>query len=280
MEETARETAATDVALVVKHNAKFTKSILHMIAREIQKEWQARSDADADDEGYTYEVLDPFGGIGGIFDVREYITDYDDPAQLSITCIELEQEWASQGYDQLHYDDEMGDRMVCADFLKWATPTHKYLFDIVATSCTYGNRMADHHDAKDGSKRNTYKHTLGRDLSENNSGGMQWGDEYRQFHHESWQRVFGLLTNGGLFILNVKDHIRKGKRQPVSAWHKTTCKQLGFELIGDIEVPVRGNRQGENHEARVDVEHVFLFRKPYTLSLKYRAEQFPELRSV
>ena len=37
--------------------------------------------------------------------------------------------------------------------------------DCIVTSPCYGNRMADHHDAKDSSRRITYKHKLGRDMS-------------------------------------------------------------------------------------------------------------------
>lgn len=38
-------------------------------------------------------------------------------------------------------------------------PFDNRMFDAVITSPTYGNRMADHHDAQDGSKRITYRHS-------------------------------------------------------------------------------------------------------------------------
>ena len=50
-------------------------------------------------------------------------------------------------------------------------------FDMVVTSPTYGNRMADHHNAKDGRRRITYTHNLGRTLTPGNSGAMQWGED-------------------------------------------------------------------------------------------------------
>ena len=57
-------------------------------------------------------------------------------------------------------------------------------FDAICTSPTYGNRMADHHEARDGSPRDTYRHVLGRPLTPGNSGALHWGDgiageEYR-----------------------------------------------------------------------------------------------------
>ena len=78
------------------------------------------------------------------------------------------------------------------------------------TSPTYGDRLADHHDARDGSVRHSYKHDLGRDLHPDNSGAMQWGPAYRDFHTAAWVEVRRVLRPGGRFVLNVKDHVRGG----------------------------------------------------------------------
>ena len=59
-------------------------------------------------------------------------------------------------------------------------------FDAVVTSPCFGNRMADHHNAKDNSKRHTYRHYLGRELTKGSAAGMQWGEEYKHFHTEAW----------------------------------------------------------------------------------------------
>ena len=105
---------------------------------------------------------------------------------------------------------------------------------MVVTSPTYGNRLADHHNAKDGSRRISYTHTLGRTLTPGNSGAMHWGKDYRLLHRLSWEEVARVLSIGGLFVLNVSNHIRKGEEVPVVQWHR------------DIEVPTARLRYGAN----------------------------------
>jgi hypothetical protein len=234
----------TDVT-AVKHNAKFSRNItdeITTIVRGIQ-------------DGYKVpilRVLDPMGGVGGIFDLHAVDS-------LAIDMVEIEHEWAITA--TMHpLADRDRDNVYNADFLAWEPPAY-WLYDIVVTSPTYGNRMADKHEAKDTSKRNTYRHTLGRMLTEGSSAGMQWGDEYRAFHQEAWRKVWDLLTPGGYFIVNVKDHIRKGEKQPVSAWHRNVLLSIGFELIDTRNLKVRGNRQGQNGQARVDCEQIYVFKK-------------------
>ena len=183
------------------------------------------------------KVLDPFAGIGRIHELMHCET----------TGVEIEPEWAA-----LH----PGTR--CANILRFRTSIK---FDVIATSCTYGNRMADHHDAKDGSVRHTYKHYLGRDLHEDNSGQLQWGDEYRHFHELAWKRVVTFLKPKGLFILNISDHIRSGERQPVVQWHVQCLQRLGLIPTKWYLVPTRRLRHGENHDVRVEYEEVVVFRK-------------------
>lgn len=127
---------------------------------------------------------------------------------------------------------------------------------------TYGNRMADHHDAKDDSKRITYRHKLGRPLHERNTGQMQWGGEYMLMHRLAWIEVWRVLTPGGWFVLNIRDHIRDGKRVPVCDWHVLTAKSIGFELRNEQEVKTRGMRFGANRDLRLDHEMVYTFIKP------------------
>lgn len=235
---------------VTKHPAKFTNVIMDQIERVVLAECER-----FDPEEPVY-LFDPMGGIGGVFGLHTAIDG------LMITCIEIEKEWAEAADgNPLKY---ICDHAIHDDFLRWVGTEEDMDWDIAVTSPTYGNRMADKHQPSpsDTSKRNTYKHTLGRNLTPGSSAGMQWGEEYRVFHVTCWNEVYRLLKPGGLFVLNVKDHIRAGVKQPVVAWHRAVCKQLKFILIEDIEIPVRGNRQGENHEVRVDVEHVMVLRRP------------------
>ena len=106
-------------------------------------------------------------------------------------------------------------------------------FDAICTSPTYGNRMADHHNARDASPRHTYRHVLGRPLTRGNSGALQWGDgiageEYRALHVAVWTECRRVLKPGGIFVLNVKDHIRGGVLQEVTKWHSVALLMLGF----------------------------------------------------
>lgn len=48
---------------------------------------------------------------------------------------------------------------------------------------------------------------------------MQWGRNYCEFHDRAWAEAVRVLKPGGLFMLNIKDHIRGGRRQRVTLWH-------------------------------------------------------------
>jgi len=141
------------------------------------------------------------------------------------------------------------------------TSTGTYIGEGYLHHNTYGNRMADHHNAKDGSKRNTYRHTLGRELSPQNSGSLQWGAEYRRFHYKAWKEVRRVLRDDGRFVLNIKDHIRKGKIISVTHFHLLLPIIMGFDLVKEYQVATPGLREGENHEARISHESILVFRK-------------------
>lgn len=116
--------------------------------------------------------------------------------------------------------------------------------------------MADSHNAQDGSKRNTYTHTLGRKLHDNNSGKMQWGVKYRNLHIKAYQEAYRVLRAEGIFILNIKNHIRKGEEIDVHAWHIQALKDVGFSFIETVEVKCAGNGFGQNAHIRTGVEYV------------------------
>jgi hypothetical protein len=218
-------------ATIVKHPARYNDAILSVI------------DAALSEHVIDGTVVDPFGGVGGIHKLHGYNT----------LAIELEPEWAEQA--------ALLGPTWCGDFFDWE-PHSKV--GAVVTSCTYGNRMADNHQPgeDDKSTRITYRHSLGRELDERNSGGMQWGVEYRAFHIRAWIKVRELLTGGGIFVLNVKDHVRKGEIVPVVDWHrKRVLGTGGFELLDDVQVPVTGMGFGANGQVRVAHEHVMTFER-------------------
>lgn len=192
-------------------------------------------------------VLDPFAGVGKLANIRDY--GYEGAICLN----ELEPEWAHQTpFHPLNYVT-IGD----SEHL----PYGDNFFLAVCTSCTYGNRMADHHNAQDTSRRNTYKHALGRDLTAGNTGAMQWGEEYRRKHEAVWRECRRVLTDGGLFILNVSDHIRKGEVVPVTQWHIDTLSSLGFVVEEHRKIPTPRLRYGANGGVRVEYESIVVLRR-------------------
>lgn len=211
-----------------QHPAKFSDSILEIIKGEIE-------------ENDNVRILDPFGGTGKLNRVIN-------PKNLYIN--ELEVEWLVQGFPS---------NLINGNALY--LPFEKECFDYIITSPVYGNRMSDHHNAKDGSRRNTYTHTLGRKLHPDNSGVMQWGDEYREFHKKAWKESVRVLKNNGIFILNVSNHIRKGKEVDVSSFHLETLIDLGLSLITGLIVWTPRYRMGENSELRVNHENIFILKR-------------------
>lgn len=221
----------------MKHPAKFTPAILAKLGELLPLDGL---------------VLDPFAGTGLIH-------------QLALSGrytigIEIEPEWA-----HMHRRTFVGDAT--------QLPFRSGMVDAVATSCTYGNRFADKHKAKDGSTRRSYTHDLReatgdpeRSLHQHNTGGMQWGEPYRVMHTLAWAEVFRVLRPGAMFLLNNKNHVRDFEVVPVNEWHQECCLNLGFELKTTHVVPVKGMGFGQNGKARVDHEIILQFRKPVTLS--------------
>jgi tRNA G10 N-methylase Trm11 len=208
------------------HPAKFSKQLIPVFAVELAG---------------CHRVLDPFAGIGGIHVLREYGHE--------TVGVELEPEWAEQH-----------DGTIVAD-ARWL-PFPDAFFDAACSSPCYGNRMADHHEARDSSRRNTYRHLLGRPLTEGNSGALHWGDAYRNLHVAAWKELARVLKPGGLFVLNVKDHIRGGNRQHVAGWHVTTLCRMGFDLVRHKAIATPGHRMGANYDLRIDEEQVYVLKAP------------------
>lgn len=227
----------------IRHPAKFNDDLMAVIRRVVLDDMVERGIR-------HYSILDPLAGVGTIHQLAS--------ANISTLGIELEREWARQ-----HPDTICGDALV--EVAQMEMTYHAFLNAIVVSPC-YGNRMADHHNAKDDSRRNTYRHALGHKLSPSSSAGMQWttkpDDEYKAFHRELWAEVIKVLEPSGIFVLNIKDHIRKDEVMRVADWHIATLTALGLKLERMEKVWATGNRQGQNGEKRVDHEWVITLRKP------------------
>lgn len=212
------------------HPAKFSLPVLNAIARHL------------DIHGPVRRVIDPFAGTGLV-----HVLSASKVSTVETVGVELEPEWAA------HHP-----RTIVGDALHLPFPDDS--FDCMVTSPCYGNRMADHHEAKDASKRNTYRHTLGRELHRNNSGAMQWSGEYRDFHADAWNEAMRVLTRDALVLLNVSNHIRGGREELVAEWHLDRWLEAGRKLVAAVSVPTPRNRNGANAHLRVAHEWLFVLR--------------------
>jgi len=209
---------------MISHPAKFTATIVEVLH----------------DRAPTGLILDPFAGTGRIHQLRNL--------WRQTVGVEIEPEWAN-----------LDSATIVGNALH--LPFLEGVFDGVVTSPCYANRLADSHHAQDGSVRHSYTHDLGRRLHPDNSGALQWGDSYRNFHVRAWGEALRVLRPGGAFVLNCKDHIRAGVVQPVTAWHIAELERCGLDVIEDIEIPVTGLGFGANATIRVDHEHVVVMRR-------------------
>jgi SAM-dependent methyltransferase len=231
----AQVKAAADRRLEKKrHPAPFSDPILDAVAEQLTE------------VGTPTTVVDPFAGTGRVHELRERA------GVIETIGIEIEPEWADS-----HPDTRQGDA------LRLSHEVGEDAVDAIVTSPTYGNRMADHHDAKDDSVRHTYKHTLGRDLDPNNSGQMHWGEQYRAFHRQAWSEAVKALKPGGTLTINIKNHMRAGVEQRVVEWHlDTLMHDFGLRLVALNVVATSGLRAGANANNRTPVEFVATLRKP------------------
>ena len=215
-----------------KHPAKFTATMLPIFA-ELLIEHKCKN------------VFDPLAGTGKLVGVLDH--DWNG----HVFCNEIEPEWCDLGNGAWWTSQDAADLDVYPD-----------LFDAICTSPTYGNRLADKHNAKDASKRITYKHSLGRDLDERNTGGLQWGAAYRTAHVKIWMEVITVLKPGGIFILNISDHIRAGEVAPVTRFHEKLLQQLGLVELERRRVKTPRMGFGANAKARVEYESIIVYQKP------------------
>jgi DNA modification methylase len=214
------------------HPAKFSEGILLELGRLLDK--------------YEVEglVLDPFAGVGRVHELR------DEDGRIQTTGVEIEPEWARWHPDTICDDARNVPKLFQPGEVK-----------AIVTSPTYGNRMADHHEAMDGSKRHTYKEYLGRDTSVLSTSSLQWGSEYRDAHYGLWSACLSVLDAGGYLFLNGSNHIRNWIEQPVVEAHVQMLLSLGMFLREVVQVDTKRQRHGANREARTPYELIVVLQK-------------------
>lgn len=217
----------------MKHPAKFTASIIAEITAELMS------------QGFQGDILDPFGGVGGVHELH-------DPLNLGwyTYAIELEPEWADE-----HERTSIGDATALP--LIWANA-----FQAIVTSPPYGNRMADK-DMRP-TVAATYMKQLGRESSPGSMNHLQWTDPtYQRFAVRFMQEAWRVLEPGGPFLLNVKNHPRNKKVVDVVGWYERTARELGWQVEKITCIPTPGMRKGANRAGIVDAEALIVMRRPW-----------------
>src|SRR5262249_23460874 len=110
------------------------------------------------------------------------------------------------------------------------------------------------HEARDDSKRHTYRHYLGRTLSPESAAGLQWGPAYRGFHKVA---VAEMVRVARAFVwVNMSNHIRKGVEVDVVGWWRDLLAEYG--TVETVAIATPRQRHGANGALRVDSEALII----------------------
>ncbi len=218
-----------------KHPAKFSPEILKVIEGLLLAE-QRRV-------GRPLTVFDPLAGTGRIHRL------YRD-GKIHTYGMEIEPEWAA-----------CHQRTSCGDSIVWMENNPGPRYDVICASPPYSNRFSDSHNARDGSKRRSYTHDLGHQLTENNSGNMGWGQAYWLWCARLYRALPLVLKPGGLVLWNVSDFVKAKAVVPAVTWHRGALYGAGFyedQRPRLIETQRLG--YGANREARAPSEVIMRLR--------------------
>lgn len=222
-----------------KHPAQFTPAIVDAIVERL-----------GDRRGL---LLDPFAGPG------RALPRFVAPGR-TVRGIELEKAWSQAGAPLVRWGDSTRTGMRARSVATFVT------------SCTYGNRFADHHKAKDGSTRRSYTHDLRAmlddpdyELDANNTGLYLFGakaGKYESLHEAVWAEMTRIARDDALFLLNVSDFYKGDVLQEVVQWHIETLGALGWKPQWHVSIATPRMRYGANSAKRVDSEQLIEFHLP------------------
>lgn len=199
---------------------------------------------------------DPFAGPG------ERLGRFADEHGFTFSGTELEPEFI------------IDSRVVAGD----ATDPSTYPSDcVIVTSPAYPNGMCDHFEARDSSRRHTYRQALAatigydRPLAVTNMGryGVRSG---RRAEAAYWEIAAQAVScwEGRPVALNVSDFLVARRVYPCVRRWSELLEEHGLTFVDDVPVETRRQRHGANGDLRVDREHVLLF-SPRTQVLERRA---------
>jgi hypothetical protein len=213
------------------HPCPYPKHFLPLFAKILKKEKSQR-------------VLDIFGGIGTLAKVKEHGFTGE------VIINEIEPKWSKIA-------KTIADKVITGDAQQLKLSDKSV--DAIVTSPTYGNDMAVTFK-----RERTYTIYNGKPLKKSNTGQMRWsveGDKYRTVHKNAYKEAFRVLTDNGVIVVNVKNHIRHGKEQKVAEWHLDTLKEIGFTPVSVKKVKVTGIPFGGLNIPKVPYEHILVLRK-------------------
>lgn len=185
-----------------------------------------------------YWIHDPFGGEG---------------KRLGALCDRLGYEFTGTDLEEWLDADP---RILLGDSTD--PSTYPILPHAVVTSPTYNNGVNDHFDAKDSSRRLTYRVRAGHALHLNNTGRYS-GRGSKKGEAEYWRITRDCVKHWpDLVIVNVKDSVRgKTTVYPLVDLWCDLLAEYHYET-GHINVPCPGWRYGTNSDARVDTEAILI----------------------
>jgi hypothetical protein len=137
---------------------------------------------------------------------------------------------------------------------------------VIATSPVYPNGMTDHFQARDESRRHTYRQYLAaitgedRPLHPHNMG--RWGNRFRRSarseatHFAIARRCVRHWPDRAL--VNVKDVVAASYHVPVVEIWASLLREAGYRIQAEHEVRTPGQRDGANGDLRAEHEAILV----------------------